>query len=157
MSHGNGGAEPPTTRTARRSRRAVGPARGEAGAASVAQVVLVAPVLLLTLMLIVQFALFFHARNVAENAAQEGAAVARRYDGSDDAARRRAADYLDQVAGETLSSTQVGASRSAEVASVTVSGTVVTLVPGLRLSVSESATGPVERYVPPPPTAAVTP
>lgn len=154
MSHSNGGAAPPMTRPARRTIRAVRRARDEAGAASVAQMVLVAPVLLLTLMLIVQFALLFHARNVAENAAQEGAAVARRYDGTDDAARRRAAHYLDQVAGKTLTSTQVGASRSAEVASVTVSGTVVTLVPGLRLSVSEAATGPVERYVPPPPTAA---
>lgn len=154
MSHSTKGAAPPTMPPARGTPRAGSRVRNEAGAASVAQVVLVAPVLLLTLMLIVQFALLFHARNVAENAAQQGASVARRYDGSDDAARRRATAYLDQLAGTTLISTQVGATRTSEVASVTVSGTVVSLVPGLRLTVSEAATGPVERYVPPPLTAA---
>ena len=49
----------------------------------IAQMVLVAPALLFALMLIVQFGLLFHARNVAEQAAQEGAAAARRFDGTE--------------------------------------------------------------------------
>ena len=55
----------------------------ERGAASLAEVVLVAPALLFALMLIVQFGLLFHARNVAEQAAQEGAAAGRRFDGTE--------------------------------------------------------------------------
>ena len=43
----------------------------------------------------------------------------------------------------------VTASRTADTASVTVTGTVVSVVPGFSLSVSESASGPVEKYVPP--------
>ena len=68
--------------------------RDERGAASLAQVVITAPALLFLLMLIVQFGLMFHARNVAEQAAQEGAATARRFDGTETAAQQRTLDYL---------------------------------------------------------------
>ena len=46
--------------------------RDERGSMSLAQVVITAPALLFLLMLIVQFGLMFHARNVAEQAAQVG-------------------------------------------------------------------------------------
>jgi hypothetical protein len=121
----------------------------ERGAASVAQVVLIAPALLFTLMLIVQFALMFHARNVAEQAAQEGAAAARRFDGTSDAARRTTLDYLSALDTTTLQDRGVAVNRTTETATVTVSGIVISLVPGIHLRVAESATGPVERYVSP--------
>ena len=46
------------------------------------QAVLVFPALLFTVMLIIQFALYLHAQSLAEAAAQDGAAAARRADGS---------------------------------------------------------------------------
>lgn len=122
--------------------------RDERGAASLAQVTITAPVLLLLLMLIVQFGLMFHARNIAEQAAQEGAAAARTYDGSAAVGKRDARALLAEVGTGTLQHQQVKVSRDAERASATVSGVVVSVVPFIDLQVSESATGPVERFVP---------
>lgn len=121
----------------------------ERGAMSLAQVVITAPALLFLLMLIVQFGLMFHARNIAEQAAQEGAAVARRFDGTQTQGREKALQLLTAVGEGTLKDRDVTASRTADTASVTVTGTVVSVVPGFSLSVSESASGPVEKYVPP--------
>ena len=122
---------------------------GERGAMSLAQVVITAPALLFLLMLIVQFGLMFHARNIAEQAAQEGAAVARRFDGTQAEGREKALQLLTAVGEGTLKNRDVTANRTADTATVTVTGTVVSVVPGFSLSVSESSSGPVEKYVPP--------
>lgn len=121
----------------------------ERGAMSLAQVVITAPALLFLLMLIVQFGLMFHARNIAEQAAQEGAAVARRFDGTTAQGREKALQLLTSVGEGTLKNRDVTANRTADTATITVTGTVVSVVPGFSLSVSESASGPVEKYVPP--------
>lgn len=121
----------------------------ERGAMSLAQVVITAPALLFLLMLIVQFGLMFHARNIAEQAAQEGAAVARRFDGTQAQGREKALQLLTAVGEGTLKNRDVTANRTSDTATVTVTGTVVSVVPGFSLSVSESASGPVEKYVPP--------
>ncbi len=121
----------------------------ERGAMSLAQVVITAPALLFLLMLIVQFGLMFHARNIAEQAAQEGAAVARRFDGTQTQGREKALQLLTAVGEGTLKDRDVTASRTADTATVTVTGTVVSVVPGFSLSVSDSSSGPVEKYVPP--------
>lgn len=120
----------------------------ERGAASLAEVVLVAPALLLALMLIVQFGLYFHARNIAEQAAQEGAAAARQFDGSEKSGHTQATQFLSAVGTKTLQDRAVTVDRSLQSATVTVTGTVISLVPGLKLHVKETATGPVERFVP---------
>ena len=123
--------------------------RSERGAASIAEVVLVAPALLFALMLIVQFGLLLHARNVAEQAAQEGAAVARSFDGTEAAAKAETTNFLQALGPETLHGRGVAVNRTAATATVTVTGTVISVVPFLHLDVEESASGPVERYVPP--------
>lgn len=123
--------------------------RDERGSTTVAQTVLVAPVLLFILMLIVQFGLFFHARNVAEQAAQEGAAAARQFDGSAAAGSEQARQFLSSLGPSTLRNQNVAVTRGANEASATISGTVISLVPGVHLRVSETAAGPVERYVAP--------
>lgn len=122
--------------------------RSERGAASLGQMVIIAPALLFGLMLIVQAGLYFHARNVAEQAAQEGAAEARSFDGNEGAARQRAQEYLEVLGDRALSDRDIAVERGQETASVTVSGNVVSLVPFVSWKVSESASGPVERYVP---------
>jgi Flp pilus assembly protein TadG len=125
--------------------------RDERGASSVAEVVLIAPALLFALMLIVQFGLLFHARNVAEQAAQEGAASARQFDGSETEARAQAESFLSTLGPSTLRERNVSVQRTQQTATVEVTGTVISLVPGLHLKVAERASGPVERYVPPEP------
>ncbi|UUW92488.1 TadE/TadG family type IV pilus assembly protein [Pimelobacter simplex] len=111
--------------------------------------VVIAPALLFGLMLIVQAGLYFHARNVAEQAAQEGAAEARAFDGDEASAKQRAMTFLGALGDRALTDRNVEVDRGAETATVTVSGDVISLVPGVSWSVSESASGPVERYVPP--------
>jgi len=107
--------------------------RSERGASSVAEMVLVTPALLFALMLIVQFGLFFHARNVAENAAQEGAAAARSFDGTEAAAQDTTSQYLQALGTQTLKDRSVSVDRSPETSTVKVTGTVISVVPGLRL------------------------
>ncbi len=123
--------------------------RDERGATSVIQLVLIAPALLMMMMAIVQFGLLAHARNVAEQAAQEGAASARRFDGTEASAKADALKYLTLLGPQTLTDRDVVVNRGAQNATVTITGKVLTLVPGLDLHVQESSTGPVERYVPP--------
>lgn len=124
-------------------------AESERGAASLAQTVLVAPTLLAVLMLIVQVGLLLHARNVAEQAAQQGAAAGRAYDGSEGSAKTTTLSYLASLSDRTLRNRSVAVERTPETASVTVTGTVISVVPWLDLRVSESASGPVERFVEP--------
>lgn len=123
--------------------------RDERGSTTVAQTVIVAPVLLFILMLIVQFGLMFHARNVAEQAAQEGAAAARRFDGSAAAGNQQARQFLASLGPSTLRNQHVAVTRGPDQATATITGTVISLVPFVHLHVSETAAGPVERYVPP--------
>ena len=123
--------------------------RSERGAASIAETVLVAPALLLALMMIVQFGLFFHARNVAETAAQEGVAEARAFDGSAATAETTTYEFLNELGPKMFTGRTVAVKRDQATASVTVTGTVISLVPGLKLEVQESAAGPVEKYVAP--------
>ncbi len=120
--------------------------RDEAGAATPAAV-LIFPALLLGLMLIMQYSLYLHASSVAEAAAQDAAAQARRADGSDGAAREAAQRALATLGPKMLQGTAVSVERSETTARVIVTGEMASLVPGVRLSVTESAQGPVERYV----------
>jgi Flp pilus assembly protein TadG len=114
----------------------------------IAQVVLVFPAVLFVIMLIIQFALYAHAASVAEAAAQDGAAVARRADGTKAGAEAAANTSLDSLGPRMLSTRSVVATRTQNQASVTVTGKVVSLVPGVSFKIRETATGPVERYVP---------
>ena len=123
--------------------------RDQRGAASIAQVVITAPAMLFLLMLVVQFALMFHARNIAEQAAQEGAAAARHFDGTQAQGHDKAMQLLQSVGTGTLKDRNVTVTRTANTATVTVTGTVISVVPILTLHVSETAVGPVEKYVPP--------
>lgn len=112
------------------------------------QAVLVFPALLFTVMLIIQFALYLHAQSVAEAAAQDGAAAARRADGSESSGRAAADRSLSSLGPRMLSGQNVSVNRSATVARVSVTGRVLSLVPGISLTVHETAEGPVERFVP---------
>ena len=112
------------------------------------QAVLVFPALLLTVMLVVQFALYLHAQSVAEAAAQDGSAAARRADGSVSSGRVAVTRSLATLGPRMLAGRTVSVSRSATVVRVSVTGRVLAVVPGLSLHVHETAEGPVERFVP---------
>lgn len=121
--------------------------RGERGAVSV-ELVIATPLLLLTLLAIVQFALWSHATHIAQAAASQGLAASRTQDGTAAAGTASAQQVLDQLGRGPLTDTSINSSRSTESAAIQISGTASSVIPFLSLPVHAEATGPVERFVP---------
>ncbi|HET6952045.1 MAG TPA: TadE family protein [Acidimicrobiales bacterium] len=130
--------------------------RGDAGAATT-EMVIVAPVLIFTILLIVQAGLYFHAVSVASAAAQDGARAASIENAAGEPSlaegRQTAQALLDDLApdlllGEGVNAQAVGAER----VRVTVTGDVVAVAkfPGfnVNLSVNERSEAVVERFRP---------
>lgn len=122
--------------------------RSEDGA-SVVETVLIAPALLFLLMLVVQFGLVAFAQSAARSAAEDGAARARQFNGTTTAARAATYRELHDLGGGIVADPTVSVTRSPTTAAVTVTGTVLTLIPGFGFRVHEVSVGPVERFVPP--------
>lgn len=120
--------------------------RGEQGY-SVVEAVITVPVMLGLTMLVVQYALLWHGRHVAEAAAQDGLRAARGFGATAAIGEREAADYLGQVAPRLLLQPTVQVERTATVVTVRVRAGVLSVVPGGGFTVEESAVGPVERFV----------
>lgn len=117
------------------------------GGATAVEFAILFPIILLVSMVMVQAALLFHAQNVASTAAEEGLTQATAFDGSADAGRARAARYLSMLGGDRLVQGQeVTSERQAVEATVTVTGRSLSLVPGWEPRISQTATGPVERF-----------
>lgn len=127
--------------------RAVRRLRGDDGY-SVVEVVITFPVLILLVMLVVQFALLWHARHVAEAAAQDGLRSARGYASTAELGQQDAQSYLAQVAPRLLLQPTVEVQRTPTTVTVRVHAGVLSIVP-LGLNVDETAVGPVERFVGP--------
>ena len=118
---------------------------GERGAATT-ELVMATPALLFLLMLLVQVGLWFHAQHVAQAAAQEGVRAVRVEDGVEADGVERANEFLDWLGREIIQGRAVSATRDADVATVTITGFAVNVVPGLRFGISEEAEAPVERF-----------
>lgn len=114
-------------------------------ASSTTELVLLMPVVLLLVMLVVQFGLWMHARQVVLSAAQEALSVAQQLDATSDAGRSRAEEFLAQAGGVRDAAVVVDREEASATASVT--GTTPAVVPGLSLGVSAIVQGPVERFV----------
>lgn len=103
--------------------------------------------MVLLLMAVVQVGLWFHCRSVATTAARHGVDEVRVVDGSTAAGIAAATAFLDQ-AGASLHDRSVNADRGATTSSVTVSGSVVSVIPGVSWSVSVTVDAPTERLEP---------
>jgi len=119
--------------------------RGERGEA-VTETVLLVPVLLLLIMLVIQFGLWYHAEHVVQAAAQEGARAARAEGATAEDGRARAEQFVTTTGGQTVGSATVTAERSPDTVTVHVTGVASMVIPGVHLSVSASATSPVEEF-----------
>jgi Flp pilus assembly protein TadG len=140
----------------RRWRAVLAHALGDRGSSAVELAVL-APALMLICMLILQFGLWFNARQTALAAAQAGAVVARqeaavKRSGWRADAANTARLYYQRLNSRLLKSVNAGTSTSSpDNVYVTVSGQVgVSVFPffGLHLTVSATAGGPVECFRP---------
>jgi len=120
-------------------------ARGEAGVSTL-EAVLVFPALLLLLMLIIQFALWYHASDLATAAAQDGTRAARVEGATASDGAAEANQLLDQTGRSILQGRQVLVERTRDVTRVEVRGTCIELVPFLHLPVHAVAESPTERF-----------
>jgi Flp pilus assembly protein TadG len=102
--------------------------------------------MVLLVMAVIQFAVYFHLRAVAGTSARHGVDRGRIVDGSDGDALIAANEFLDQ-SGSSLTGRQVTASRTGDEFSVTVTGQVPSVMPGLNLTVDVTKSAPIEEFV----------
>lgn len=118
--------------------------------ASTLELALLTPILLLVILLVVQFAMVYHARHVALAAAQSGARVAREQGRGDwkGAAETTAREYVQRIGPALLTGVDPQAGGDRNERWVTVTGTAVRVVPFLTFHVTQRSAGPIECYRP---------
>lgn len=121
--------------------------RSDDRGSSTVEFVICAALMVMLLIVIVQVGVYFHTRAVAQTAARQGLDQVRVVDGSTDSGVATANEFLDQ-AGGSLEDRNVTATRTAVHATVTVSGSVVSIIPGLDLHVDVTVDAPLERVTP---------
>ncbi|GGX56341.1 membrane protein [Streptomyces chartreusis] len=107
------------------------------------------PFVLLATVAVVQASMWFYARQIALTAAREGVTAARAYESSPTEGAAQARDVLARTAGDSLTGYSVSAGSDGQRVQVEVAGAALSMIPGLPgLQVTQSASGPVERWVP---------
>ncbi|GAA1001520.1 hypothetical protein GCM10009555_106300 [Acrocarpospora macrocephala] len=112
------------------------------------------PVILVVVLLVVQMALWFHGRQVADAAAREGARVARLAGDSDawpSEAEAKATQIIQAIGPELLQSATATAFEEGDQRGVEVRGTavqVVPLLPELAFTITARSGGPIECFRP---------
>lgn len=109
------------------------------------QVSILFPAVLLWLMLVVQYGLWWHAKQVADAAAAEAVAAARIPTGTAEDGDAAANRLLHQSG--NLSEVTVVVNRDAGIVTVEVSGNAPRLVPGFEWTVTAHSHAPVERFI----------
>ncbi|GAA3785627.1 TadE/TadG family type IV pilus assembly protein [Streptomyces chiangmaiensis] len=113
------------------------------------QMAIVFPFVLLATVAVIQASMWYYARQIALTAAREGLTVARAYQSSPAAGATQAREVLGRTAGDSLRGYSVSVSSNGQRVRVQVSGTALSMIPGVSgLQVSQSASGPVERWTP---------
>lgn len=129
-----------------RRRRASRPATGaDAGSVSV-ELVVATPLLLLLVLLIAQFAVWWHANHVAQAAAAQALAAARAQHATAANGEDQATTVLSQAGREVLRHPRVVVTRTGSRVHVRIEATAERVVPGLSLPVHAVADGPVDRW-----------
>jgi Flp pilus assembly protein TadG len=118
--------------------------RGDAGAGA-AELVIVTPLLMLLILAVIQFAVAEQAQHAAQAAASQALAATRVQDGTVPAGQAQAATVLAQEGG-SLTAPAVSITRTATQATVTITGGVENLIPGIHLHVRATVAGPVEEW-----------
>lgn len=118
--------------------------RDERGIAA-PEFVIVMPVVMLIFLMLVQWSVQLYNDRIVHAAAREAAVDAASWDGTESAGRETADEYLAD-SGSDLSNTEVKITVGATEVTVTVSGDVMTLLPGFTKRVSATATVPRERF-----------
>jgi Flp pilus assembly protein TadG len=113
------------------------------------QMAIVYPFVLLATIAVIQASMWYYARQIALTAAREGVTAARAYRAGPGDGTARAREVLGRTAGDSLRSPSVTAGSDGERVRVQVSGIAQSMIPGVPgLTITQSASGPVERWVP---------
>lgn len=118
--------------------------RDERGIAA-PEFVVVMPLVMLIFLMLVQWSVQLYNDRIVHAAAREAAVDAASWKGTEDAGRQTANEYLAD-SGNDLSNTSLNINVGATEVTVTVSGEVMTLLPGFTKRVSATATVPRERF-----------
>jgi Flp pilus assembly protein TadG len=119
--------------------------RDDSGFTSV-ELAIVIPLFVWWMMLIVQYGLWWHAKQVANAAAAEAVDVAQTPDGSAADGEAAARGFLDQSG--NLANITVEVQRTTDAVTVEVQGDAPRLVPGWGWGVTARSQAPVERVIP---------
>lgn len=137
--------------TARQRGRPLGPlgghTAGDRGASPIEFAIIAAPLIMVVFM-VVQAGLVYFANSVALGAATQGVNAERGYHAAPGAGAASARDFL-AAAGAGLNDQQVSVNRGGGQVRVTVTGTAITVLPGVSFSISRAAHGPIERVTQP--------
>lgn len=117
--------------------------RGEAATA-----VLLVPIVMLLILVVVQAALVFHAQSIVDAAAHDGARAGQGESGTEAVARSAAQSVIGTSAGNLLSEVDVSVRSNPSRLSVTVQANVKSLIPGYTPTISSTAAGPREVFIP---------
>jgi hypothetical protein len=118
------------------------------GGYSTIEAVVTLPAVILFTMLVVQYALVWHGRHVAQAAAQDGLRAARTYQARADAGQAAASSYLAKVAPNLITNPTVTTTRTATTITVRIGGQILSVIPLAAFPVTAVAAGPVEQFVP---------
>lgn len=120
--------------------------QGDRGSVSL-ELAIAFPVVLLLVTALMQYGLWFFARTVALAAAQEGVSAARVLDAVPADGVERAGQYIEDNGADSLMGPTVTVTTPVPgVVAIEVSGSSLSVVPGLTLTVTQSAEGPVESF-----------
>jgi Flp pilus assembly protein TadG len=112
---------------------------------STSQVAILFPAVLVWLLLIVQYGLWWHAKQVADAATAEAVTAAVTPTGTDDIGHDAAQRFLDQAG--NLRDVTITVERGPATVTATVTGHAPRLIPGLAWSVTARSIAPVEEYL----------
>jgi hypothetical protein len=113
---------------------------------SVVEAVIVVPVLMLLLLVAVQFALWMHATQVVQLAASEGDRSARSLGGGPAAGVTTARRVVDGPGSDVMSASCSATLLPGDAELLSVSGSALSVLPGLTFTVSASAIGPIQQF-----------
>ncbi|MCI0686313.1 MAG: pilus assembly protein [Sporichthyaceae bacterium] len=130
------------------SRRRGGRDRGD----TLVEAILITPIMFFIVLVVIQFALWYHARQIVTAAAQEATRVARVATATPDqvaqAGQDRAYAFVETLGGGTVADPSVQVDRTATTVTVQVEASTLTIVPGLDLRATARSVSPVERFEP---------
>ena len=112
-----------------------------------AELVVATPLLLLLILAVIQFAIYEHAREVAQATASQALAATRVLGGTTTSGQAEAQSLLDNVGHGVLIHPEVSIIRGAQSAQVTVTASAEGIIPIVHLPVSATSAGPLEKFV----------